>query len=291
MSTHLHPPSEGSALRQKSWEAPAHRGATVCFIDFGVTYRYLGFVKQSGSAAVSKERILAEIRRTAEENSGVALGKGRFAKETGIQEWDWAGRYWTRWGDAVREAGYEPNQLKRRLPDETLLEQLMLLTRELGHFPTANELKMRARRGDGFPSPKVFSRWGSKRARAHRLVTYCREHPDCDDVLSILATVTDAADSTEDAEPGAQPSAWGEVYLMKSGRYYKLGRSISAGRRERELQLQLPERATRIHVIQTDDPIGIERYWHERFADRRKNGEWFELTRDDVSAFKRRKFM
>jgi hypothetical protein len=76
---------------------------------------------------------------------------------------------------------------------------------------------------------------------------------------------------------------------LKSGRYFKIGRTNSSGRRERELAIQLPEKAQRIHIIQTDDPIGIEGYWHQRFADRRQNGEWFELTTDDVRAFKRRR--
>ncbi len=47
---------------------------------------------------MTKEEILDEIRRMAAENGGRPLGRGRFLQETGIQESDWAGRYWVRWG-------------------------------------------------------------------------------------------------------------------------------------------------------------------------------------------------
>jgi len=57
----------------------------------------------------------------------------------------------------------------------------------------------------------------------------------------------------------------GIVYLFKERRFYKIGRSNSLGRREYELGIKLPEKLKLIHQIRTDDPVGIEAYWHNRF--------------------------
>ncbi len=84
----------------------------------------------------------------------------------------------------------------------------------------------------------------------------------------------------------------GYVYLIKSGRYYKVGMSTDEQRRMLQLNTGMPEAGELVHTISTDDPAGIERYWHMRFADRRlrPDAERFDLTSDDVRAFKRRRF-
>jgi hypothetical protein len=106
-----------------------------------------------------------------------------------------------------------------------------------------------------------------------------------------MAAKTSDAENAEGIPTEAAACEFGYVYLMKAGRFYKIGRTNALGRRERELAIQLPEAAKVVHSIKTDDPAGIEEYWHRRFDDRRKNGEWFELTVQDLAAFRRRKFM
>ena len=238
---------------------------------------------------MNKAHIIDEIRRTAKGNGGVALGWRRFETETGIGYHDWYGRFWSRWGDAVREAGLKANRMSEAYDDAVLLEKLVLLTRTLGRVPTQGELVLATRSDSTFPSEKVFRRLGSKQERASRIVAFCEANPGNDDVASLWRQVPTAKKSAEAEDVGSNVRGVGYVYLLKHGsrREYKIGRTNNALRREGEIALQLPEKLQPVHYIETDDPAGVENYWHVRFAIKRKEGEWFGLTSEDVRAFKR----
>jgi hypothetical protein len=165
---------------------------------------------------------------------------------------DGGGRYWARWADAVLEAGLEPNEQIQRLADEGRFEQLTLEIRRIGRFPTDAERRMRSREDARFPTPVISGASAGTGAcgRCSCLLPgasrICRCAGDC------RATAGGGMRSTR----RQRASQDGFVYLLKSGRHYKLGRTNSAGRREYELAIQLPERASKVHEIRTDDPVG-----------------------------------
>ncbi len=148
---------------------------------------------------------------------------------------------------------------------------------------------MRRRSHPNFPSEKTFRRFGNKTQILDAIAKYCRGRSGYEDVVVICESVVGYLKPKNDGNE--DDVEMGFVYLIKSGRHFKIGRSNAVGRREREIALQLPDKLSTVHVIKTDDPSGIEAYWHQRFAVKRKNGEWFELSALDVKAFKRRKFM
>ncbi|MGH9590558.1 MAG: GIY-YIG nuclease family protein [Terracidiphilus sp.] len=242
------------------------------------------------SLAVNKQHILDEIRRTAKANGGEPLGRARFEQETGIKYHDWWGKFWARWSEALQEAGFAPNTLRDAFSDEFLLEKLAAFIRELGRFPANGDLRIKKRNDATFPNDKVFdAHFGSRQKLRRAVVEYCRINPSFEDVVTMCGPIP-SEDETSKREKTAQVVA-GFVYLMKSGKHYKIGKTNAAGRREYELAIQLPERLSTVHVIKTDDPDGIEAYWHRRFAAKRGNGEWFALSSEDVQAFRRRIFM
>jgi hypothetical protein len=169
-----------------------------------------------------------------------------------------------------------------------LIEKLIGLARERGHFPVKGELRQKAYIDRKFPSDKTFRRFGSKNQLVSKVAEYCRQRSGFEDVLRMCEAVSPKSKAPEalEEEPESVEKT-GFVYLMKSGRFYKIGKTNSIGRREYDLAIQLAEKPTTVHVIKTDDPDGIEAYWHKRFAAKRKGGEWFDLTASDVKAFKR----
>jgi Meiotically Up-regulated Gene 113 (MUG113) protein len=232
-----------------------------------------------------RDQIISEIRRIANEDGGKAPGIRAFERLTGIREASWRGIYWARWGDALTEAGFAANEWQGKHDSEFVLLKLIEACRHYGRIPTVDELKIYARTREGFPSSKaMYQHFGSKEALLQNLRAWLADKNEFADVASMLGTP-----ATKDgiAAPNQQE---GLVYLIKSGAHYKIGRSGELERRVKEIRVALPEAATLVHSIRTDDPAGIEAYWHRRFGDKRANGEWFKLTSADVTAFKRRKF-
>jgi len=78
----------------------------------------------------------------------------------------------------------------------------------------------------------------------------------------------------------------GYVYLLKAGPYCKIGVSADVSKRIEQLATLPPFDIDLLHTIPTDDMYALESTLHERFADKRKNGEWFELDQDDVEYIK-----
>ncbi len=238
-----------------------------------------------------KDYILKEIIRTVRENGNTALGILKFEKQTGIKRDDFLGKYWTKWSDALKDAGYEPNKFNEAFDEEFLLKKFIGLIRELSKFPSRAELSVKGFSDKTFPNKITFdSRFGKKNEKIIKIIEYCETHEGFNDVLGICLPLIEDEKEVEEKNINVETNI-GFVYLMKSSKFYKIGRSNDADRRAYELRIQLPEKVEIIHKIKTDDPIGIEEYWHKRFREKRKNGEWFELTKQDIEIFKRRKFM
>lgn len=121
---------------------------------------------------MEKSEILNEIKRVTAENGGKPPGRLAFEAETGVKEHEWRGRHWARWSDAIREAGFEPNLKNAAYGETHLIEQLIELIREIGHFSTSSELKLKATNNRDFPSETAFRRLGGEssnllRERSH----------------------------------------------------------------------------------------------------------------------------
>jgi hypothetical protein len=204
---------------------------------------------------MKRQQILSEIQRLASIGGGTPPGRVAFERATGIRESDWYPHLWLRWGEALSEAGYTPNKMNASLGEGEILERYVGLIRELGRAPVSGELRRKAHADETFPSHNTFSKFGGKTALIEKVSDYCKDRSEHRDVELLLPpSHADAASDVLSARAPVQ----GYVYMMRSGRHYKIGFTNSPVRRHREVRIELPDPTHLIYSIETDDPTGIE---------------------------------
>lgn len=243
---------------------------------------------------MDKKIVLNEIRRIAAANGGRAPGSQLFATETGTSKGDWYPHIWIRWSDAVKEAGLEPNKFNERHVDNDLLEKYALYVKEIGRIPVSGDIRVKAKNDPLFPAHNALTRFGSKWDLLEAVIQFVGENPNYDDVANLCKSYLETTPRRTKSRRLESQVDYGYVYLMKSGKHFKIGRTdFPVGHREYQLGIMIPIPPDVLHYIKTDDPKGVGEYWHNRFAQKRRSGrsgrksEWFDLTNQDVAAFKR----
>ena len=105
-----------------------------------------------------RDHILSEIRRLAALSEGQPPGEILFARETGIAQHHWRGKFWARWGDAIVEAGFAPNQWVTRLDSNDILDGILGAVRHYGRMPTLPELSLYRAVDPSIPSGQAIRR-------------------------------------------------------------------------------------------------------------------------------------
>lgn len=238
---------------------------------------------------MTREAILEDIRRLAQENGG-HIGLRAFCRKSGIPEHQVVPGQFVKWNAALAVAGIATVSFRRpRTEEVTILDAVARLAVRLEEWPSENAMKFERQKSPSFPSFSVIRRLIRNRTLASKVAAYCVGKSELARAEK-LARERSIIESVETPRPGRQ-AIEGYVYLMRSGRRYKIGFTSSPSRRHREVRLDLPDPTDLVHSIPTDDPAGIERYWHERFKSKRiRETEFFTLDATDVAAFRSRKY-
>lgn len=235
---------------------------------------------------LTREEVLKEIRRYAKENDGKTPSEKNLYENTEIGIYDRM-KYWSNYGELVREAGLTPNKFdKTKYSHGQLCEIFIKVIREKGKWPTRGELDVRHYNDPSFPySATFYKKLGLTGNLAETILEFIENKRGYSDVIDICNSVLKEFEGRDESEEGEVTS--GFVYLGKQHGDYKIGKAKDASRRRDDITLLGSEPFELIHEIKTDDMNGVERYWHNRFKSKLKRGEWFNLSRADIKAFKR----
>ena len=219
-------------------------------------------------------------------------GEAKFFKLTGLSRSDLWNAGYARYSEALAAAGLAKNSMTTAFDAESMLTKLLSLVVKLGRFPSKGDIKVERKADPQFPSYDAFFQLSGRSYPNLRamLLDHCHVHKIALEIQAMLGQDQNATQASVVSKESTSDRVQGYVYLVKHGCDFKIGRSNDVTRRRREFALLLPQELEHIHVIETDDPEGIEFYWHRRFESRRSRGAWFKLKPQDVAAFRRRRY-
>ena len=237
---------------------------------------------------MDRPQLLRRLNQLAQERGGHIAFRA-FVEATGVSERWLRDQPWFKgWNALLEEVGLQTKTFRvEKTPPSRIAEAVAELATRLGKWPTEDELRRERAENSTFPSPTIIS----PLRRSGELARLIVELASVRGELAAAASIASKHQTPESSAPAADERVKGYVYMLRSGKRYKIGKSTDPSRRFREVRLELPEETNQVHAIATDDPSGIEAYWHQRFAEKRvRSTEFFTLSAEDVRAFKRRKY-
>lgn len=83
----------------------------------------------------------------------------------------------------------------------------------------------------------------------------------------------------------------GSVYFITyDNKYYKIGKAKQLKDRLKVFSVEMPGNIEVFHVINSEDMWLTEKLFHDYYADKRVNGEWFNLSVEDLNYIKNGKY-
>lgn len=238
---------------------------------------------------MTKDAIFRRVRELAAERGG-HISFDAFLNETGIKDkWLRSQEWFEGWNNLLSKLGLETRSFGTvRTPPSKIAEAVAILIEREGRWPTEDDFRRERKKNSAFPSLGVISPLRRSGELAILIVNLGASNAHFVKAATIAMKFQP---NEKNGETVSTERVLGYVYLLRSGRRYKIGKTNDPLRRFREVRLELPEETHQVHTIPTDDPTGIEAYWHGRFSNKRvRNTEFFELDGTDVQAFKRRKY-
>lgn len=119
------------------------------------------------------------------------------------------------------------------------------------------------------------------------LQRHAGEDPDIDRALSLVEQALQIRARRQAQAVRRAHTTPGFIYVVRSGPYFKIGRTNKIERRMVQLGVQMPHPIEIVWTKYVTDMYRAEKYLHEMFAHKRLNGEWFDLDQPDLDAIAR----